>query len=235
VRAPGAQQATLADAQLMDMLAVASNMDSLAFRLQNMNTDLDGQRWAGVLTAAAQAAGWKPWVAGSKLGTGDVVRGRGIANSHHGGSYAATVADIEVNKKTGKITVLHVWAAQDAGLTVNPNLVENQMLGSVVQGVSRLLSEEVRFSKSYVTSTDWVTYPILRFKDSPGVTNVIVQRTDLPSLGSGEPPTCPIIGSVANAFFDATGVRLHEAPFTPARVRGTLAAAAAGKTVVPGA
>src|SRR5204862_7280074 len=71
LRAPGAQQATLADAQLMDMLAVAAGMDSLAFRLQNLNTDLDGQRWAGVLQAGAQAAGWKPWVAGSKPGTGD--------------------------------------------------------------------------------------------------------------------------------------------------------------------
>jgi nicotinate dehydrogenase subunit B len=234
MRAPGAQQATLADAQIMDMLAVASNMDSLAFRLQNLNTDLDGQRWAGVLQGAAQAAGWKPWVAGSKLGTGTVVTGRGIANSHHGGAYAASVADIEVNKKTGKIVVKHVYAAQDAGLTVNPNLVENQMLGSTVQGVSRALSEEIRFSKSYVTSSDWVTYPILRFKDSPGFTPVIVQRIDQPSLGSGEPPTCPIIGAIANAFYDATGVRLHEAPFTPARVRSALAAAAAGHPVVPG-
>jgi nicotinate dehydrogenase subunit B len=238
LRAPGAQQATLADAQIIDMMAVAAGMDSLAFRLQNMDMDPNGpengDRWAGVLQAVAQAAGWKPWVAGSNLGTGDVVKGRGIANSHHGGAFAATVADISVNKKTGKISVLHVWAAQDAGLTVNPNLVENQMLGSVIQGVSRLLYEEVRFNKSYVTSTDWVTYPILRFKDSPGFTPVIVQRLDQRSLGSGEPPTCPIIGSVANAFFDATGVRMHEAPFTPARVRGTLAAAAAGKTIVPG-
>jgi CO/xanthine dehydrogenase Mo-binding subunit len=237
VRAPGAQQATIADAQLMDMMAVVSNMDSLAFRLQNMNTDLDGSRWAGVLQAAATAAGWKPWVSGSGAAakTGDTVTGRGIANSHHGGSYAASVADISVNKKTGKISVLHVYAAQDAGLTANPNLVENQMLGSTVQGVSRALSEEIRFSKSYVTSTDWVTYPILRFKDSPGFTPVIVQRTDQPSLGSGEPPTCPIVGAIANAFYDATGVRLHEAPFTPARVRATLAAAKAGTPIVPGA
>jgi nicotinate dehydrogenase subunit B len=241
LRAPGAQQATLADAQIIDMMAVAAGMDSLAFRLQNMDMDPNGpengDRWAGVLQAVADAAGWKAGVvSGSQVGskTGDIVTGRGIANSHHGGAFAATVADISVNKKTGKISVLHVWAAQDAGLTVNPNLVENQMLGSVVQGVSRLLYEEVRFNKSYVTSTDWVTYPILRFKDSPGFTPVIVQRLDQRSLGSGEPPTCPIIGSVANAFFDATGVRMHEAPFTPARVRGTLKAAAEGKTIVPG-
>jgi len=240
LRAPGAQQSTLADAQIIDMLAVAAGMDSLAFRLQNIDMDPNGpengDRWAGVLQAAAQAAGWKPWVSGSQAAQkkGDVVTGRGIANSHHGGAFAASVADIEVNKKTGKITVKHVYAAQDAGLTVNPNLVENQMLGSTVQGISRALYEEVRFNKSYVTSVDWVTYPIMRFKDSPGFTPVIVQRTDKPCLGSGEPPTCPIIGAMANAFYDATGVRLHEAPFTPARVRGTLAAAAAGKTIVPG-
>jgi len=240
VRAPGAQQATIADAQLMDMLAVASNMDSLAFRLQNINPDPNGaengDRWMGVLQAAATAAGWKPWVSGSGVAqkTGNVVKGRGIANSHHGGAFAASVADITVDKKTGKITVDHVYAAQDAGLVVNPNLVENQMLGSTIQGISRVLNEQIRFSKSYVTSTDWVTYGHLRFKDAPSVTNVVVQRTDKPSLGSGEPPTCPIVGAIANAFYDATGVRLHEAPFTPARVRATLAAAAAGKPVVPG-
>jgi CO/xanthine dehydrogenase Mo-binding subunit len=238
VRAPGAQQATIADAQIIDMMAVAAGMDSLAFRLQNINPDPNGaengDRWIGVLQAAAQAAGWKPWVSGSGAAqkTGNIVRGRGIANSHHGGSFASSVADIEVNKKTGKIRVLHVYAAQDAGLTVNPDLVENQMLGSTVQGVSRALTEQVRFNKSYVTSTDWVTYGHLRFVDSPGFTAVVVQRTDKPSLGSGEPPTCPIIGAIANAFYDATGVRLHEAPFTPARVRATLAAAAAGKPIV---
>jgi nicotinate dehydrogenase subunit B len=240
VRAPGAQVATFADAQLIDMLAVASNMDSLAFRLQNINMDPNGpengDRWAGVLQAAATGAGWKPWVSGSGAAAqkGDIVKGRGIANSHHGGAFAASVADITVNKKTGKITVDHVYAAQDAGLTVNPNLVENQMMGSTIQGVSRALNEQVRFNKSYVTSTDWVTYGHLRFKDSPATTEIIVQRLDKPSLGSGEPPTCPIVGAIANAFYDATGVRMHEAPMTPARVRATLAAAAAGHPIVPG-
>jgi len=240
VRAPGAQQSTLADAQVIDMMAIAAGMGPLAFRLQNMNMDPNGSengdRWAGVLQAAAQAAGWKDTISGADVANkkGDIVKGRGIANSHHGGSFAASVADITVNKKTGKIFVDHVWAAQDAGLTVNPDLVENQMMGSTVQGISRALNEQIRFNKSYVTSTDWVTYGHLRFKDSPGYTSVIVQRTDKPSLGSGEPPTCPIVGAIANAFYDATGVRLHEAPFTPARVRATLAAAAAGKPVVPG-
>ncbi len=225
LRAPGAQQTTLADAQTMDMLAVAAGMDSLAFRLQNMNTDLDGSRWAAVLQAAATAANWKPWVAGSKLSKDNVVKGRGIANSHHGGAYAATVADIQVNKKSGKITVTHLYGAQDSGFSMNPSLIYNQMMGNLIQGTSRALSEEVTFNKNQVTSIDWIGYPILRFKDSPDVTLALVQRTDQPSLGSGEPPTCSVIGAISNAFFDATGVRLYEAPFTPGRIRATLKAA----------
>jgi nicotinate dehydrogenase subunit B len=225
LRAPGAQQMTLADAQTIDMLAVAANMDSLAFRLQNMLTDTQNQRWSAVLQAAATAANWKPFVSGSNLSKENIVTGRGIANSHHGGAYAAVVADIQVNKKTGKILVTHLYAAQDSGFAVNPDLIYNQMIGNVTQGTSRALWEEVTFNKNQVTSIDWVTYPILRFKDFPKVTNVLVQRTDQPSLGSGEPVTCPIVGALANAFYDATGTRMHEAPFTPGRVRATLKAA----------
>ncbi len=225
LRAPGAQQTTFADAQVMDMLAVAANMDSLAFRLQNMQTDSTDQRWSAVLQAAATAANWKPFVSGSNLGKGNIVTGRGIANSHHGGAYAAVVADISVNKKSGKITVTHLYAAQDSGFAVNPDLIYNQMIGNVIQGTSRALYEEVTFNKNQVTSIDWVTYPILRFADAPKVTHVLVQRLDQPSLGSGEPVTCPCVGAIANAFYDATGVRLHEAPLTPGRVRATLKAA----------
>jgi CO/xanthine dehydrogenase Mo-binding subunit len=225
VRAPGAQQTTFADAQTMQALAVASGMDSLAFMLQNMQTDAQNQRWSAVLQAAANAAGWKPWVAGSKLSKENIVTGRGIAISHHGGAYAGVVADIQVNKKSGKILVTHLYAAQDSGFSMNPSLIYNQMIGNVIQGTSRALSEEVTFNKNQVTSIDWIGYPILRFKDSPKVTNVLVQRTDQPSLGSGEPVTCPVIGAIANAFFDATGVRMHEAPMTPGRVRATLKAA----------
>ena len=123
----------------MDMLAVAAGMDSLAFRLQNMHTDSTNQRWSAVLQAAATAAGWKPWVAGSNLSKENVVTGRGIANSHHGGAYAAVVADVQVNKKSGKILVTHLYAAQDSGFAMNPSLIYNQMIGNVIQGTSRAL------------------------------------------------------------------------------------------------
>ncbi len=225
VRAPGAPQTVFADAQTMDMLAVAAGMDSLAFRLQNMQTDASDQRWSAVLQAAAAAANWKPWVAGSNVGKGNIVTGRGIANGHHGGAYAAVVADISVNKKSGKISVTHLYGAQDSGFAVNPDLIYNQMVGNLTQSTSRALYEEVTFNKNQVTSIDWVTYPILRIADAPAVTHVLVQRLDQPSLGSGEPVTCPTIGAIANAFFDATGTRMHEAPMTPGRVRATLKAA----------
>jgi CO/xanthine dehydrogenase Mo-binding subunit len=110
----------------------------------------------------------------------------------------------------------------DAGLAVGLELVENQMTGASVQGVSRALFEEVRFNKRRVTSLDWISYPILRFRDHPRVTNVIVQRNDQIPLGAGEPATTPMAAAIANAFFDATGVRIRTVPMTPARVRATL-------------
>src|SRR5579871_3161968 len=133
LRAPGAPQTVFADAQIMDMLAVASNMDSLAFRLQNMLPDSTNQRWSAVLQAAATAANWKPFVPGQNVSSENIVTGRGIANGHHGGAYAAVVADIQVNKKTGKILVQHLYGAQDSGFALNPDLIYNQMVGNLTQ------------------------------------------------------------------------------------------------------
>jgi CO/xanthine dehydrogenase Mo-binding subunit len=208
--------------QLIDELAYAAKMDPIAFRRQNITDD----RWLTALNAAATAANWQPRVANSVKQTGDVVKGRGFGFGRHGtAGYSAGIVEVQVDKKSGKVTATHIYNGLDAGLAVNPGLVENQMTGASIQGLSRILTEEVRFSKSRVTSIDWVTYPILRFKDHPAVTNVLVQRTDKLPLGVGEPPITPISAAVANAFFDATGVRIREAPLTPARVRATLKAA----------
>jgi uncharacterized membrane protein len=127
----------------------------------------------------------------------------------------------------GMICALAVYGAQDAGLVVNPGTVETQIEGSMMQGASRALIEELKFSKSRVTSLDWGTYPVIRFKDAPKLTPIVVQRTDQKSTGSGEPPLAPVPAAIATAFFDATGVRLREYPMTPARVRAALAAAKA--------
>jgi CO/xanthine dehydrogenase Mo-binding subunit len=224
LRGPNAPQTLFASEQVIDQLAYEAKLDPVAFRTQNLP---DGSRWQGVLDAVTKAAGWQSKVAGAGRGSGNVVKGRGVALGGFAETQAAIVADIEVNKKTGKIVAKHLYAAQDAGLTVNPALVENQMSGCLVQGCSRALLEEVRFTKVRSTSLDWNSYPILRFKDSPNVTTVVVQRIDQPSTGSGEPSTVAVAAAIANAFFDATGVRLYSVPMSPARVRAALKTAKA--------
>jgi CO/xanthine dehydrogenase Mo-binding subunit len=205
------------------MLAKEANMDPLSFRRQNMRTDGDFFRWTAVLEAAVAASPYKAHVAASNLSKESVVEGWGMAIGTHGASRAATVAQISVDKTTGKIAILHLYAGQDSGLAINPELIENQMSGNLMQGASKILHEELQFSKTRVTSQDWVTYPMLRFKEHPNVTTVVVVRNDQNPTGSGEPPQVPVGAAVANAFYDATGVRIFQAPLTPARVRGVLA------------
>jgi CO/xanthine dehydrogenase Mo-binding subunit len=212
---------------MIDALAHAAGVDPIAFRIQNIDaTQVNGAaRWIGVLDAVAREADWKPRVSASSRASGDVVSGRGVAIGGFANAFPAIVADVSVNRKTGKIAVTHLYAAQDAGTTVNPASVENQMEGCLVQGCSRALMDEVRFTRVRQTSLDWVTYPSIRFKDAPRVTTVVVQRLDQPPAGSGEPTTAAVAAAIGNAFFDATGVRMHEAPMTSARVRATLKAA----------
>ena len=133
-------------------------------------------------------------------------------------AYAAAAAEIEINKATGQIVVKRVVCAHDCGLIVNPDGVRNQVEGNVIQGVSRARLEEVTFDSSGVTSLDWKSYPILKFADVPEVEVVLINRPEMAPLGAGEPATIPVPAAIANAIFDATGVRLREAPFTPERV-----------------
>jgi nicotinate dehydrogenase subunit B len=221
MRAPGAPQALFATEQVMDELATAAGLDPIAFRKQNI-TDY---RWLGVLDAVSKASNWQSRVQNSVQQSGTVVKGRGVAIGGFSKTYAAVVAEIEVNLKTGKITAKHMYAAQDAGLAISPALLAQQMEGCLVQGTSRALLEEVTFSKSRVSSLDWYSYPILRFKDSPDVTTVVIDNKKEKSSGAGEPTTAPVPAAIANAFFDATGVRMTAYPMTPARVRAVLAEA----------
>ena len=167
-------------------------MDPLSFRRQNMRTDGDFFRWTAVLEAAVAASGYKAHVAASNLAKGNVVEGWGMAIGTHGASRAATVAHIQVDKSSGKITILHLIAGQDSGLAISPELIENQMSGNLMQGASKILHEELQFSKNRVTSRDWVSYPMLRFKEHPKVTTVVVVRNDQNPTGSGEPPQVPV-------------------------------------------
>jgi nicotinate dehydrogenase subunit B len=250
LRAPNAPQSYFASEQIVDELAHAANMDPIAFRRLNIDgSSTLGARWLSVLDAATIAAGWKPKVANSVKQSGDIRTGRGFGFGTFASSQTGVVADIQVNVKTGKILVKHVTVAQNNGITVNLEGVGNQMSGATIQGLSRAMLEQVTFNKDRVTSLDWVSYPILRFKDSPTITLVNVhpgkyttinpgdQTQDVKAgntaaynngwllTGSGEPPTTAIGSAVANAFFDATGARVRQSPMTPATVRGSLQAA----------
>ena len=239
LRAPNAPQTCFANEQVVDHLAYLAGQDPYTFRLNNISTaplgtgagqSVAGQgaaqwQWRDALNAVAKSANWKPKVSFSTKQTGELRTGRGIAMGGFANSQAANVADIVVNVKTGKIVAKHMYVAVVAGFMAAPAQAENNMAGALIMGVSRALSEEVTFDKGRVTSLDWVSYPLLRFKDHPAVTTVVVQRGDLQSTGNGEPPTSAAAASIANAFFDATGVRLKEAPMTPAKVRAALKAA----------
>lgn len=220
LRSPMDLSISFASEQTVDELAHAVRMDPVAFRRRNM-TD---RRWLGVLDAVAQAAAWAPRVAHAAPSTGRVVSGRGVALGTHIVSYGAAVADIEVDRESGEIKVRHLYGALDAGLAVNPALIENQIEGMLIQATSRALIEEVQFTQTNVTSLDWKTYPVLRFADHPGVTAIVVQRLDERSTGAGEEVMGAAVGAIANAFFDATGVRMRQYPMTPDRVRTALKA-----------
>ena len=138
-------------------------------------------------------------------------------------NYVAIAMDVAVRPSTGRIDVRRVVCAHDCGLIVNTDALKNQVEGCIVQTLSRALHEEVTFDRSHVTSVDWASYPILRFPEAPQVDVILIDRPDQPLLGAGEAATAPVAAALANAVFDATGVRLRVVPFTQARVKTALA------------
>ena len=223
LRSPLDLSMAFASEQANDALAVGLGVDSYEFRRRNI-TD---ERWLGVLDAAAKAANWAPRPAPAGVSDGGIVRGRGIGLGTHLSSWGGAVAEVEVDRESGRVRVKHLYGAIDAGLVVNPGNVEAQITGQLVQTASRMLYEEVTFDERGVTSLDWTRYPIMRFADCPEVTPVIVQRIHEKYSGAGEEVMAAAAAAIANAFFDATGVRMHEFPFTPRRVLAALASAPA--------
>jgi CO/xanthine dehydrogenase Mo-binding subunit len=226
LRAPGVQQAVFAFESFIDELAATAEVDPVEFRLRH----IDDPRVHEVLATAARVAGWQPGVAhkrnkaGSGSLSGAVLSGRGVAVARYGDGppRIALVAHVEVERASGKVRVTRVAVALDCGLVVNPNALTNQIQGGVLQGLSRSLKEEMQFDREKVTSLDWVDYPILRFSEMPEIEVALVNRPDQPPTAAGEVSTIPTSAAVANAIYDATGVRLRRVPFTPAIVKASL-------------
>jgi nicotinate dehydrogenase subunit B len=219
MRDPVGPQVHFASEQFMDEVAAAAGEDPVAFRLKY----LTGQRDREVVQAAAGKAGWQARTA-QRDRSGNVLTGRGIAYATRAGTIVALVAEIEVDRSTGRIWPRKMTVAHDCGLVVNPDGLRHTIEGGLMQSISRTLLEEVRFDRNMVTSVDWLTYPILDIKDAPeSVEVVLLNRQDLPPTGAGEATSRVVPAAIANAFFDATGVRLRKAPLTPERVKAALA------------
>jgi nicotinate dehydrogenase subunit B len=199
----------------VDELAAAAGADPVEFRLRHTKD----ARARAVIEAAAQRAGWWP---GAR---GDGASGRGFAFARYKNlaCYCATAADVDVDRKTGRVRVTRVVAAVDAGQIVNPDGVVNQIEGGIIQSASWTLKESVRFDRTRVTTRSWAEYPILRFDEVPEVAVVLLDRPAERFLGVGEGSQGPAAAAIANAIAHATGTRLRALPFTPERVKQALA------------
>jgi nicotinate dehydrogenase subunit B len=215
LRTLGAYANVFALESFMDELAAAAGADPVAFRLAHMKDP----RARAVIEAVAKKAAWKE---GEK---GDGTRGRGIGFSKYKNlaCYVAVIADVEIDRATGVVRVPRAFAAVDSGLIINPDGLSAQIEGGIVQSVSWTLKEEVRFDKNGILAIDFATYPILTMPEAPKVAIELINRPTERPLGSGEGSQGPAVAAVANAFAHATGKRIRDLPFHPARVKATLA------------
>jgi len=220
LRDPEGPQTSFAVESFMDELAAATGADPIEFRLKH----LDNPRAKAVLTAAAEKAGWdrRPSPKSGKT-AGDVLTGRGVGLSTRGGTYVGTIAEVEVNRRTGAARVTRFVCAHDCGLIINPEALRGTIAANLIQSMSRGMKEEVTFDRSNVTSVDWTTYPIARAHDIPAqVDIVLINHPELPPSGAGEPSSRATAAAIANAIFDATGARVRQMPLTPARIKAAL-------------
>ena len=212
-RGLGAYANIFAAESFMDELAAEAGVDPVEYRLRHM----EDQRARDCIMAAAERFGWDDFEGGSN-------RGKGFAYArykNHAGM-SAVALEVEVNPRNGRIRVIRAVTATDAGEIVNPDGLINQIEGGLIQMLSWTLKEEVRFDDTRVLSDDWRSYPILTFNEVPTVENVLINRPGEPYLGAGETLVGQAGAAVANAVYDAIGLRLRDLPFTPNRVQDAL-------------
>ena len=238
LRDPTGPQVRFASESFIDELAAAAHADPVEFRLKLLNagTDDDSRftraRSIATVRAAADAYGWDRRPSPKLLGAGTILTGRGIAYAFRGQTVVAEIAEVEVNRDTGHVWVKRLVCAHDCGLVINPEGLRRTIEGGMMHSLSRALHEEVQFDTEKVTSVDWVSHPSLRHGDTPEKIDVVMvngdpdpDRPDLPHYGAGEAVCKPLVAAVANAIYDATGVRLRRAPFRDERVLAALEAA----------
>ncbi|MGB6316321.1 MAG: molybdopterin cofactor-binding domain-containing protein [Pseudolabrys sp.] len=219
LRDPVGPQIHFASESFIDEVAAAVNADPIEFRLRYIKEPRD----IAVIKAAAEKAKWETRPSPRRDQSGNKVSGRGIAYSQRNGTRVAIVAEVDIDRSTGKIWARKFTVAHDCGQIINPDGLVKCIEGNIVQGVSRTLWEEVTFDRKSVTSVDWLTYPILDITETPAEVHVVlINHPDLAPTGAGEPSIRPVAAAIANAIFDATGVRIRRVPFSPDRVKSAL-------------
>jgi CO/xanthine dehydrogenase Mo-binding subunit len=236
LRDPNGPQVTFAGESFIDEMAYAAKADPVQFRLKMLqasttdNAQFERARSIATLKATAELYGWdsRPSPNPNAL-RGDIATGRGIGYCIRGNTVVVQIIEVEVNVKTGNVWCKRVSTGHDCGLVVNPEGLRNVIEGNILHTMSRTMQEEFKWDAEKVTSVDWVTYPTGTHADAPQKIDIVLvngdpnpNRTDLPSYGAGEPSHKPTSAAIANAIFDATGVRLRRVPFTPERVLAAL-------------
>jgi CO/xanthine dehydrogenase Mo-binding subunit len=184
---------------------------------------LKDPRDIAVIKAAADKFGWQTRPSPQRQ-TGVKVTGRGIAYAQRNGTRVSVIAEVEVDRSTGKISARRFVVGHDCGQIINPDGLAKCIEGNIVQGLSRVLWEEVKFDGKTVTTVDWITYPILDITEKPAsIESVLINHPEIAPSGAGEPSIRPVAAAIANAIFDATGVRMRRIPFSPERVREAMA------------
>jgi isoquinoline 1-oxidoreductase len=210
-RGPGSNTNVFAMESHTDVMAAASGMDGLEFRLHNL-TDKRMQR---VLRAAAEKFG-------SSFSPAPSGKGYGIACTDYLGTYVATMAEVKVDKNTGSVHVERIVCAQDTGEVINPEGVRMQIEGCLTMGLGYCLTEEIRFKDGRILDENFDTYEIPRFSWLPKIETVLVDNPEMAPQGCGEPAITTMGAVIANAVFDAAGVRMFTLPMTPARIKEAL-------------
>ena len=216
LRDPVGPQIHFASESFIDEVAAAVNADPIEFRLRYIKEPRD----VAIIKAAAEKAKWETRPSPRRDQTGTKVSGRGIAYAQRNGTRVAVIAEVDIDRSTGKISARKFTVAHDCGQIINPDGLVKCIEGNIVQGVSRALWEEVTFDRNTVTSVDWITYPILDITETPGQVDVVlINHPEIAPSGAGEPSIRPVAAAIANAIFDATGVRIRRVPFSPERVK----------------
>jgi CO/xanthine dehydrogenase Mo-binding subunit len=219
LRDPLGPEIHFANESFMDEVALATKTDPVEFRLRYVSDARDQE----LIKAVAEKAGWQKRTGARRIQTGDIATGQGIGYSTRAGTRVAVIAEVEVNMKTGRVRGKRFVVAHDCGIIINPQLLTQTIEGNILQAFSRSLFEEVKFDTKNVTSVDWEGYPILEIADAPATVEVVLlNRPNQRPTGAGEGAMRPVVAAVANAIYDATGVRLRQGPFTPDRLRAGL-------------